>query len=279
MGRGRTTSRASPVDIPHGNALTVVSGVCGLRQALARLRHRSTPKAQRRYVESLSSYARQFLERIEKPDVDHYRRPGLPPSPSSRRTHTRNPRSTVATATEIYDYLRLLYARCGTSHCLHCGGLRKRDSVDEIASPPSRSGPKALAPRRSSPSTLQKKLGPIPLPRSEESPPSAQAPKTRRQEKSSRSDSQRLPRRNLTEDAKGASRRATPPRVQPPHQAGNKGRRSSSSPPPNRLLELDFTLPVFVLLDRLSVSPRDSRARIVDAVETGYRAELRRSSV
>ncbi len=75
-------------------------------------------EGQRRYVESLSAYARQFLERIEKPDVDLI--DGLAPAIAiKQKNSTRNPRSTVATATEIYDYLRLLYARCGTVHCVY----------------------------------------------------------------------------------------------------------------------------------------------------------------
>ena len=89
-------------------------------------------EGQRRYVESLSAYARQFLERIEKPDVDVIE--GLAPAIAIKQKNTtRNPRSTVATATEIYDYLRLLYARCGTVHCIYCDGLVKRDSIDEVA--------------------------------------------------------------------------------------------------------------------------------------------------
>src|ERR1035438_3528044 len=89
-------------------------------------------EGQRRYVESLSAYARQFLERIEKPDVDEI--DGLAPAIAIKQKNTtRNPRSTVATATEVYDYLRLLYARCGTVHCTYCDGLVKRDSIDEVA--------------------------------------------------------------------------------------------------------------------------------------------------
>ena len=89
-------------------------------------------EGQRRYVESLSAYARQFLERIEKPDVDEIE--GLAPAIAIKQKNTtRNPRSTVATATEIYDYLRLLYARCGEVHCIYCDGLVKRDSIDEVA--------------------------------------------------------------------------------------------------------------------------------------------------
>ena len=117
------------VDIPH-NALTVVSGVSGSGKSSLAF-DTVYAEGQRRYVESLSAYARQFLERIEKPDVDHI--DGLAPAIAiKQKNQTRNPRSTVATATEIYDYLRLLFARCGSVTCLHCGGVVKRDSVDEI---------------------------------------------------------------------------------------------------------------------------------------------------
>ena len=117
------------VDIPH-NALTVVSGVSGSGKSSLAF-DTIYAEGQRRYVESLSAYARQFLERIEKPDVDFM--DGLAPAIAiKQKNSTRNPRSTVATATEIYDYLRLLYARCGTVTCLHCGGIVRHDTVDEI---------------------------------------------------------------------------------------------------------------------------------------------------
>src|SRR5476649_940143 len=117
-------------DIHHGK-LTVVTGVSGSGKSSLAF-DTIYAEGQRRYVESLSAYARQFLERIEKPDVDLI--DGLAPAIAIKQKNTtRNPRSTVATATEIYDYLRLLYARCGTVHCIHCDGLVKRDSVDEIA--------------------------------------------------------------------------------------------------------------------------------------------------
>ncbi len=88
-------------------------------------------EGQRRYVESLSSYARQFLGQMEKPDVDTIE--GLSPSISiDQKTTSKNPRSTVGTVTEIYDYLRLLYARVGTPHCPQCGKLIEKQSVDQI---------------------------------------------------------------------------------------------------------------------------------------------------
>src|ERR1700734_4043490 len=115
-------------EIPHGK-LTVISGVSGSGKSSLAF-DTIYAEGQRRYVESLSAYARQFLERIEKPDVDEI--DGMAPAIAIKQKNTtRNPRSTVATATEIYDYLRLLYARCGEVHCIYCDGLVKRDSVDE----------------------------------------------------------------------------------------------------------------------------------------------------
>lgn len=88
-------------------------------------------EGQRRYVESLSSYARQFLGQMEKPDVDSIE--GLSPAISiDQKTTSKNPRSTVGTVTEIYDYLRLLYARVGTPHCPECGKLIEQQSIDQI---------------------------------------------------------------------------------------------------------------------------------------------------
>ena len=88
-------------------------------------------EGQRRYIESLSSYARMFLGQMEKPDVESIE--GLSPAVSiDQKTSSRNPRSTVGTVTEIYDYLRLLYARVGTPHCPVCGREIEHQTVDEI---------------------------------------------------------------------------------------------------------------------------------------------------
>ena len=88
-------------------------------------------EGQRRYVESLSSYARQFLGQMNKPDVDNIE--GLSPAISiDQKTTSKNPRSTVGTITEIYDYLRLLYARVGIPHCPKCGKEITQQSVDQI---------------------------------------------------------------------------------------------------------------------------------------------------
>src|SRR5271157_1429740 len=88
-------------------------------------------EGQRRYVESLSAYARQFLQMMEKPDVDHI--DGLSPAISiDQKTTSRNPRSTVGTVTEIFDYLRLMFARVGTPHCPQCGKEIAQQTVQEI---------------------------------------------------------------------------------------------------------------------------------------------------
>ncbi len=116
--------------IPH-NLLTVVTGVSGSGKS-SLVFDTMYAEGQRRYVESLSAYARQFLERMEKPDVDEI--PGIaPPIAIRQKNTTRNPRSTVATSTEIYDYLRLLYARAGRTYCPHCGDQVQRDTVDHVA--------------------------------------------------------------------------------------------------------------------------------------------------
>ena len=88
-------------------------------------------EGQRRYVESLSSYARQFLGQMDKPDVDSI--DGLSPAISiDQKTTSKNPRSTVGTVTEIYDYLRLLWARVGIPHCPKCGKEISRQTIDQI---------------------------------------------------------------------------------------------------------------------------------------------------
>ena len=88
-------------------------------------------EGQRRYVESLSSYARQFLGQMDKPDVEYIE--GLSPSISiDQKTTSKNPRSTVGTVTEIYDYLRLLYARIGTPYCYKCGKEISSQTVDQM---------------------------------------------------------------------------------------------------------------------------------------------------
>src|SRR6266550_751715 len=106
------------VVIPR-NKFVVITGVSGSGKSSLAF-DTIFAEGQRRYVESLSAYARQFLEQMEKPDVDSIE--GLSPAISiEQRTTSRNPRSTVGTVTEIYDYLRLLYASIGKPHCVSCG--------------------------------------------------------------------------------------------------------------------------------------------------------------
>jgi len=117
-------------DIPH-NLITVVTGVSGSGKS-SLVFDTIYAEGQRRYVESLSAYARQFLERMEKPDVDEIL--GIaPPIAIRQKNQTRNPRSTVATATELYDFMRLLWARAGRVYCPNDGTRIQRDTVDQVA--------------------------------------------------------------------------------------------------------------------------------------------------
>jgi len=240
-------------DIPHGK-LTVVSGVSGSGKSSLAF-DTIYAEGQRRYVESLSSYARQFLERIEKPDVDLI--DGLAPAIAIKQKNTtRNPRSTVATATEIYDYLRLLYARCGTVHCIYCDGLVKRDSMDEIAEAVLGLGEGtrmlALFPvATATPAAEVAAKAPV---RSAK----AKAAKVKPTVGAGDSPHTETLKARLLELRTGGFNRL--------YQMGKTVEFST----PESLLELDFTLPVFVLLDRIVVSS-ENRARIVDAAEIAYR--------
>ncbi len=257
------------VDIEH-NRLTVVSGVSGSGKSSLAF-DTVYAEGQRRYVESLSAYARQFLERIEKPDVDHME--GLAPAIAIRqKNQTRNPRSTVATATEIYDYMRLLYARCGTVTCLHCGGVVRRDSVDEIVATllalPENTRVFALFPAV----RPELKLEPMQRSSTEEEKPSPVSKPTKKTAK-------RVTKVNgvptLDLDATlrerlGELRRRGYNRLYQPSPDGSAGGLTVEFSTPESLLELDFARPIFVLVDRLALSP-EVRSRLVDAIETGYR--------
>ncbi|MBR5508150.1 MAG: excinuclease ABC subunit UvrA [Clostridia bacterium] len=117
------------VDIPR-EKFVVITGLSGSGKSSLAF-DTIYAEGQRRYVESLSSYARQFLGQMDKPDVEYIE--GLSPAISiDQKTTSKNPRSTVGTVTEIYDYLRLLFARIGTPHCPKCGKEIKQQSVDEI---------------------------------------------------------------------------------------------------------------------------------------------------
>src|SRR5258708_814922 len=117
------------LDIPK-NKLVVLTGVSGSGKSSFAF-DTIYAEGQRRYVESLSSYARQFLGVMQKPDVDSIE--GLSPAISiDQKTTSRNPRSTVGTVTEIYDYMRLLFARVGHPHCPICGREISSQSLDQI---------------------------------------------------------------------------------------------------------------------------------------------------
>ncbi|HEY9136991.1 MAG TPA: excinuclease ABC subunit A, partial [Terriglobus sp.] len=233
------------VDIPH-NMLTVVSGVSGSGKSSLAF-DTVYAEGQRRYVESLSAYARQFLERIEKPDVEHM--DGLAPAIAiKQKNQTRNPRSTVATATEIYDYMRLLYARCGTVTCIHCGGLVKRDTVDEIATAviALEEGTRlyALFPivrREVVLEPMQEFAAPVEEEAPKAKPKKLATKKTKAEEVKVVDPSEPLKERLVELRRRGFNRL---------FQNGNIVEFST----PESLLELNFAQPIYVLADRLSVS-------------------------
>src|SRR5450755_2836862 len=233
-------------EIPH-NSLTVVTGVSGSGKSSLAF-DTIYAEGQRRYVESLSAYARQFLERIEKPDADTI--DGIAPAVAIRQKNTtRNPRSTVATATEIYDYLRLLFARVGRTYCANCGREVKKDTVDEVAD----------AILQLEPETRLQVFFPLQraAPSVQEEP--AKGSRAAKAKKSTVSG-------QLTETLKTRLfdlRKAGFNRL---YQAGEVFEFST----PESLLGINFAEPVFVLVDRLIVSV-EARTRVVDAIETAYR--------
>jgi len=244
-------------DIPHG-MLTVVSGVSGSGKSSLAF-DTVYAEGQRRYVESLSAYARQFLERIEKPDVDLI--DGLAPAIAIKQKNTtRNPRSTVATATEIYDYMRLLYARCGTVHCIHCDGLVGRDSVDEIAAAilalPEGTRLHAIFPVRTH--AIEEK--------EDAAKSAASSPARRGRKPAAKPVEETASPSPLTEAMKSRLVELRANGFNRLYQHQQIFEFSS----PESLLDLDFSLPVFVLVDRIVVGP-ENRARIVDAAEIAYR--------
>jgi excinuclease ABC subunit A len=239
-------------EIPH-NALTVVTGVSGSGKSSLAF-DTIYAEGQRRYVESLSAYARQFLERIEKPDADVI--DGIAPAVAIRQKNTtRNPRSTVATATEIYDYLRLLFARIGRTYCIQCGNEVKKDTVDEVAAAVLALGEgmrvQVLFP-------VQITSGPNNNGGTHGRDATAYIRQRRPKKKAKdRVVSEQLKERLFDLRKRGFNRL---------YQNGEIYEFST----PESLLDLNFAEPVFVLVDRLVISA-EARARIVDAVEISYR--------
>ena len=228
--------------IPH-NTITVVTGVSGSGKSSLAF-DTLYAEGQRRYIESLSAYARQFLERIEKPDVDEIT--GIAPAISIRQKNsTRNPRSTVATATEIYDYLRLLYARVGNTFCFRCGTEVRKDTLDEIAA-----RVLALPGLRRFYVLYELKLA-SELGRGRHG---QQAPQPHKAPRSSP---------EAIRDALESLRKRGFNRL---YQAGRVFEFSA----PEELLDVDFAKPVYVLVDRLALSP-EIRSRLMDSIEICYR--------
>ena len=231
--RGARVHNLKNIDLrlPH-NQLIVVTGVSGSGKS-SLVFDTIYAEGQRRYVESLSAYARQFLERMEKPDVDEIT--GIAPAVAIRQKNsTRNPRSTVATATEIYDFLRLLFARAGDTICHNCGRVVSKDTVDAVAARilelPERSRWYVLFPVR---------------------------PHGPAKPKESKGLTEAMKARLADLRAKGFNRL---------YQHGRVFEFST----PESLLDLDFAQPFYALVDRLAIGP-GLRQRVVDAVETCYR--------
>ena len=210
------------LSLPH-NKLTVITGVSGSGKS-SLVFDTIYAEGQRRYVESLSAYARQFLDRMEKPAVDEIT--GIaPPIAIRQKNTTRNPRSTVATSTEIYDFLRLLYARAGRTFCPQCGNRVLKDTVDQIAA--------------------------VMLQQAEGSRWYALFPVGAHPD-------QAIMREHLMGlRARGFNRL---------FQNGKTFEFSA----PESLLEINFDIPLFILVDRLAIRP-DLHSRLVDTVEICYR--------
>jgi excinuclease ABC subunit A len=210
------------LSIPH-NQLTVITGVSGSGKSSLAF-DTIYAEGQRRYVESLSAYARQFLERMEKPEVEDI--DGIAPAVAIRQKNTsRNPRSTVATSTECYDFLRLLWARVGQTYCPQCGTRVRKDTVDEVAA-------RMLAQPEGS-------RWYVAFPCGEHASTGAL-------------------RDHLFELRKKGFNRLF------------QGGRLFEFSTPESLLDIDFSKPVSVLVDRIAIAP-DLHQRLVDSLEICYR--------
>ncbi|MGA2135654.1 MAG: excinuclease ABC subunit UvrA [Bryobacteraceae bacterium] len=220
------------LSLPH-NQLTVITGVSGSGKSSLAF-DTIYAEGQRRYVESLSAYARQFLERMEKPAVDEI--DGIAPAIAIRQKNTtRNPRSTVATTTECFDFLRLLFARVGRTYCPNCGIRVQPDTVDQVAQ-------RLLALPAGS---RWYALFPVSSPLAGDAYPDTKAL-----------------RDHLFELRKKGFNRL--------FQAG----RTFEFSTPESLLDIDFSKPVFILVDRLAIPAEpgpELRQRLVDTVEIAYR--------
>ncbi len=273
--RGARVHNLKNIDctIPH-NKITVVTGLSGSGKSSLAF-DTLYAEGQRRYVESLSAYARQFLERMEKPDVDEIS--GIaPPVAIRQKNTTRNPRSTVATATEIYDYLRLLFARIGVTTCYRCGQVVERDHVDAIAE-----SVLAGEPGRRFYVLFQVNPGVSAEPKIPLSPD----PKGAKPSEPGIANRGGSTRRKRPAAGEGGSFSHPVAGPAPPgedlkprlfalrHRGYNRlyqqGRVFEFSTPES-LLDVDFAQPVYILVDRLAVAA-DIRQRVIDSVELCYR--------
>ncbi|MDE3179794.1 MAG: excinuclease ABC subunit A, partial [Acidobacteriota bacterium] len=269
-------------DIPL-NRLTVVTGVSGSGKSSLAF-DTLYAEGQRRYVESLSAYARQFLERMEKPDADEIS--GIAPAVAIRQKNSsRNPRSTVATATEIYDYLRLLFARAGVTICPRCHIEVRKDNMDEIATRvlglergrrfqvmflafQAQSSAASAAPAGATGDFHSGFPASISSPDGEHVAEPGQKKKRNKSVKSkggavhaavagSRDPSPAMRERLLSLRQRGFNRLI-------------QGGRLFEFSTPESLLEIDFSQPVYALVDRLAVED-EIRERLIDSVEICFR--------
>ena len=263
--RGARTHNLKGVDceIPH-NRLTVVTGLSGSGKSSLAF-DTLYAEGQRRYVESLSAYARQFLERMEKPDVDDI--DGIAPAVAIRQKNlTRNPRSTVATSTEIYDYLRLLFARIGTTTCPQCGHVVQKDHVDGIAD-------QILALEEGRRFYVLFRLN---MEQAAETAAGKEAARTgkapsrgRARQQKATSSSKETAGPALAGVSDSLKHHLFLLRQRGFNRLFQNGRIFEFSTPES-LLDIDFGQPVYALVDRLAVHP-EVRQRLIDSVEICYR--------
>jgi len=250
-------------EIPH-NRLTVVTGLSGSGKSSLAF-DTLYAEGQRRYVESLSAYARQFLERMEKPDVDDIE--GIAPAVAIRQKNlTRNPRSTVATSTEIYDYLRLLFARIGTTTCPQCGLVVQKDHVDDIAD-------RILSLEEGRRFYVLFRLNAAPLTVAAPRRKAASRGKTglggRPRKKGTASESVEVSGQGGAATGDPLKHHLFLLRQRGFNRLFQDGQVFEFSTPES-LLDVDFRRPVYALVDRLTVHP-DVRQRLIDSVEICYR--------
>jgi excinuclease ABC subunit A len=279
------------------NRMTVVTGVSGSGKSSLAF-DTLYAEGQRRYVESLSAYARQFLERMEKPDVDEIL--GIAPAVAIRQKNsTRNPRSTVGTATEVYDYLRLLFARVGITFCPNCGEEVRKDHVDAVAD---RVMGKESGLRFQVMFPLVADSGSGKLVRGNQTEELASGPAAELGPASADS----VPSLSIGTRKRGSGRARRTSQKSEPSKSGGvdspapdtlpalahmpdehtrhrlfslrqrgfnrlfQGGRMFEFSTPESLLEIDFSKPIYVLVDRLAVGP-EIRQRLIDSVELAFR--------